>query len=172
MSGHLWHTSRTPKKIRIGHILDYAISQTAELYGCDRQEKIPRRQANAAGDRLEQKESFAELYSDLGWETPRVIEEMMKSENFYSNELVQVKLPKWSQDQVALVGDAAWAPTPFTGEGNQLAIIGAWVLGQESRNPNPVAFDIYEKRLRSYMGDSQNIPLGGYAPYIFVPQTS
>ena len=130
------------------------------------------RRANAAGDRLKQKEALAELYSGLGWETPRVIEQMMKCENFYSDELMQVKLPKWSQDRVVLLGDAAWAPTPFTGEGNQLAIIGAWVLAQEmSRNRNPVAFEMYEKRLRSYVENGQNIPLGGYAPYLFNPQT-
>ncbi|CAF9942955.1 MAG: hypothetical protein ALECFALPRED_010285 [Alectoria fallacina] len=131
------------------------------------------RRANAAGDRLKQKEAFAELYSDLDWETPRVIEQMMRAENFYSDELMQVKLQKWSQHRVVLLGDAAWAPTPFTGEGNQLAIIGAWVLGQElSRNPSPVAFEMYEKRLRSYVENAQSIPLGGYAPYIFNPQTA
>lgn len=131
------------------------------------------RRANAAGDRLKQKEGFAELYSGLGWETPRVIEQIMKSDNFYSDELVQVKLQKWSQHRAVLVGDAAWAPTPFTGQGNQLAIIGAWVLAQElSRNRTPVAFENYEKRLRSYVESSQNIPLGGYAPYMFNPQTA
>ena len=131
------------------------------------------RRANAAGDRLKQKEAFAELYSGLGWETPRVMEQMMKAENFYSDELVQVKLQKWSQHRVALVGDAAWAPTPFTGEGNQLAIIGAWVLAQEmARSRNLVAFEMYEKRLRSHVENSQSLPLGGYAPHIFVPQTT
>ena len=130
------------------------------------------RQANAAGDRLKQKEAFAELYSGLGWETPRVMEQMMGAENFYSDELVQVKLQKWSQHRVVLLGDAAWAPSPFTGQGNQLAIMGAWVLAQElSRNRNSVAFEIYEKRLRSYVENAQRIPLGGYAPYIFIPQT-
>lgn len=132
------------------------------------------RQANASGDRLKQKRAFADLYSDLGWETPRVIEQMLKSENFYSDELVQVKLPRWSQNRVVLVGDAAWAPSPFTGEGNQLAIIGAHVLAQElSRHSSPSeAFDVYEKRLRPYVEECQKIPLNGYAPYVFVPETT
>ena len=131
------------------------------------------RRANAAGDRLKQKEAFAELYNGLGWETSRVIEQMMKAENFYSDELVQVKLQKWYQHRVVLLGDAAWAPSPFTGEGNQLAIMGAWVLAQElSRNRSPVAFETYEKRLRSHVENAQSIPLGGYAPYIFNPQTA
>ncbi|MCJ1448289.1 MAG: hypothetical protein MMC23_008804 [Stictis urceolatum] len=131
------------------------------------------RQANAAGDRMKQKEAFAEVYSGLDWETPRVVKQMMETENFYSEELAQVKLQKWSQGRVVLLGDAAWAPTPFTGQGNQLAIIGAWVLAQEmSRNRDLVAFELYEKRLRSYVESSQNIPLGGYMPYICAPQTT
>ena len=129
--------------------------------------------ANAAGDRLKQKEAFAELYSGLGWETSRIIEQMMKTENFYSDELSQVKLPKWSQNRVVLLGDSAWAPTPLTGEGNQLAIIGAWVLAQEmSRDRSPAAFESYERRLRSYVENAQSIPLGGYAPFLFNPQTA
>ena len=149
-------------------------SKVTSIYLIHVNDDVPNlRRANAAGDRLKQKEALAELYSGLGWETPRVIEQMMRSENFYSDELVQVKLQKWSQNRVVLLGDAAWAPTPFTGEGNQLAIIGPWVLAQElSRNPNPVAFEMYEKRLRSYVENAQNIPLGGYAPYLFNPQTS
>lgn len=130
-------------------------------------------QANASQNRSKQKEALAELYRGLGGDAPRVIEQMMGAQNFYSEDLMQVKLQKWSQNRVVLVGDSAWAPTPFTGQGNQLAIIGAWVLAQElSRNRNQVAFEEYEKRLRPYVESSQSIPLGGYAPYIFNPQTS
>lgn len=149
-------------------------SETSSVYLIHVKDDVPAlRRANTAGDRLKQKEAFAELYSGLGWETPRIIKGMMDAENFYSDELMQVKLPTWSQHRVALLGDAAWAPTPFTGEGNQLAIIGAWVLAQEmSRNRTPLAFDKYEKRLRSYVENAQNIPLGGYAPYIFCQKTT
>ncbi|KAI9718484.1 MAG: hypothetical protein M1828_006667 [Chrysothrix sp. TS-e1954] len=131
------------------------------------------RQANAARDRPKQKQAFAELYSGLGWQTSRIVEGMMKAENFYSDELMQVKLKTWSKGRVVLLGDSAWAPTPFTGQGNQLAIIGAWVLAQElSRSPSTAAFASYEKRLRSYVDDSQKLPIGGYAQYILNPQTS
>lgn len=130
------------------------------------------REANAAGDRIKQKKAFANLYSDCGWESKRVIEQMMKADNFYSDELIQIKLPGWSKGRVALVGDSAWAPTPFTGQGNHLAIIGAWVLAQEiSRDPSTQAFDKYETRLRKYVDEGQWIPLGGNMPKLIVPQT-
>lgn len=131
------------------------------------------RAANAAGDRRRQKEAFAKLYAGLGWEVGRVVEGMMAAENFYSDELAQVRLPTWSEGRVALVGDAAWAPTPFTGEGNQLAIIGAWVLAQElvRGKGSAAAFARYEKRLRGYVEQCQEIPLWGYGPYVFVPES-
>jgi len=148
-------------------------SDTTSVYLIHLKNKIPALdQANATGDRQKQKEAFAKIYSGLGWETPSIVEQITKADNFYSDKLQQVKLPTWSQNRVVLLGDAAWAPTPFTGEGNQLAIIGAWVLAQEmSRNRGPVAFHNYEKRFRKYVENAQDIPLRGYAPYIACPQT-
>lgn len=149
-------------------------SKTTSVYLIHVNSDVPSlRHANARGDRVKQKQAFAELFTGLGWETPRVVSQMMESDNFYSDELVQVKLPRWHRHRVALLGDAAWAPSPFTGEGNQLAIIGAWVLAQEmARNRSTSAFEQYEERLRSYVENAQQIPLGGYAPYICVPQTA
>lgn len=74
-------------------------------------------------------------------------------------------------------GGARWrcslGPVSIYWRRNQLAIIGAWVLAQEmSRHRSPVAFEMYEKRLRSYVENAQSIPLGGYAPYLFNPQTA
>ncbi|GAM85497.1 hypothetical protein ANO11243_035040 [Dothideomycetidae sp. 11243] len=129
--------------------------------------------ANASGDRQKQKLAIKEVYKGLGWECPRFIEYMMTAENFYSEELTQVKLKSWSKGRVALVGDSAWAPTPFTGQGNQLAIIGAFVLAQEmTRNGGLAGFQSFEKRFRKYVEDCQSIPLNGYAPYLLNPETT
>ena len=133
------------------------------------------RRAIDAGDRQMQKEAFAKVFTGLGWETSRVIEQMMRADNFYLDDIMQVKLDKWSQDRVVLLGDAAYAPSPLTGQGTQLAILGAYVLAQElsrNREEASAALDKYEARLRSYVGAAQNIPLRGYAPYILNPQTS
>jgi hypothetical protein len=90
---------------------------------------------------------------------------------------MQVKLGRWSQDRVVLLGDAAYAPSPLTGKGTLLAILGAFVLAQElSREIQAdvlsTAFEKYEKRLRKYVGRAQSIPLGGYAPYVLHLETS
>lgn len=129
-------------------------------------------QANASQDRQKQKAAFAESFGNLGWESKRVVEQMMTTDNFYSDELEQVHLETWSKGRVALVGDSAWAPTPFTGQGLQCALIGAWVLAQEmTRDRSVAAFEKYEKRYRPYIKESQAVPLGGYAPYILLPNT-
>ena len=131
--------------------------------------------ARDAGNRQMQKEAFAKLFMGLRWETPRVIEQMMRAENFYFDQIMQVKLDTWSQNRVVLLGDAAYAPSPITGQGTVLAILGAYVLAQElsrNRHDQSAAFAKYEKRLRSYVGNAQSIPLGGYAPYMLNPQTT
>ena len=131
------------------------------------------REANLKGDRQKQKEYFADIYADAGWECPRAIQGMLEADNFYSEEMQQIKLPSWYKGRVALLGDSAWAPTPVTGQGNQLAIIGAWVLAQEMvRDRSPAAFEKYDRRLRKYVEESQHIPLGGRAPQLFNPETA
>lgn len=148
-------------------------SKVTSVYCIHLNDNLPAlRDANLSADRTKQKEEFVKLFDGCGWESQRILDGMMKADNFYSDELNQVKLPKWSQGRVGLLGDSAWAPTVFTGQGNQLAIIGAWVLAQElSRNRTTVAFENYETRLRSYVEESQQIPLGGKAPYLCVPET-
>lgn len=150
------------------------VSPNISVYFLHTNRDIPAlRAANASGDRQRQKELFREIFSGLGWEAPRIVEGMMAAENFYSDDLQQVKLQSWSKGRVALVGDSAWAPTPITGQGNQLAIIGAWVLAQEmTRNRSTVAFEQYEARLRKYVEECQSVPLWGYGPFLFAPQSA
>lgn len=153
--------------------------------GCCHDDNAALLAAQAANDRQMAKEAIAELFQGLGWETERVITQMMLTDNFYSQQLMQVRLEdnRWSQGRVVLLGDAAYAPSPLTGRGTALAILGAYVLAQElSRNHQDndddddddvsSAFKQYENRLRKYVENAQRIPLGGYAPYLLNPETS
>jgi 2-polyprenyl-6-methoxyphenol hydroxylase-like FAD-dependent oxidoreductase len=121
------------------------------------------------------KEAFNDLFGGLGWNIDRVLDGMMKTDNFYFQKLVQVKLKKWSTGRVVVLGDAAHAPSPLTGKGTALAILGGYVLAQElskSKGDPLIAFKQYEQRLRKYVEDAQSIPVGGYSPYILCPETS
>ena len=87
-------------------------------------------------------------------------------------EVAQVRLNRWSTGRVTVVGDAGYAPSPFTGMGTSIAFIGAYVLaGEISRQPNNIqaALESYERVLRPYVESIQKLPPG--IPWIVNPQS-
>ena len=54
-----------------------------------------------------QKRLLEEYFQDAGWESERVIREMMATKDFYYDMVSQVKMDRWSQGRVVLLGDAA-----------------------------------------------------------------
>lgn len=59
-----------------------------------------------------QKALMKEHFSDAGWESPRIIREMMATDDFYYDLVGQVKMDKWSKGRVVLLGDAGSALSP------------------------------------------------------------
>lgn len=71
----------------------------------DRDERLP----SLAGKRdavQAQKDIMAESFNDAGWESERIIKEMMTTKDFYYDMVGQVRMDKWSKGRVVLVGDA------------------------------------------------------------------
>lgn len=54
----------------------------------------------------EQKNIMAEYFRDAGWESERIIKEMMATKDFYYDMVGQVKMDRWSKGRVVLIGDA------------------------------------------------------------------
>lgn len=79
----------------------------------------------------EQKKALAEIFHDAGWEAKGILQDMYNSENFYCERLGLVKLDSWFSGNVALVGDAAYCPSPLTGMGTTSGLVGAYVLAGE-----------------------------------------
>lgn len=131
--------------------------------------------ARQSRDIERQKQAIRELFDGAGWECDRLTKGMAQTENFYFEELCQVKLNKWSRGRCVLLGDTAYAPSPLTGQGTNLAILGAYVLAsklvKQPQQPEQ-AFEDYEKDMRQYVNKVQPIPLWGYAPLLFNPETS
>nr|WP_238982024.1 FAD-dependent monooxygenase [Xanthomonas phaseoli] len=99
-------------------------------------------------------------FSGLGWEFPRIVEAMKEVDDFYFDVLRQVRMPRWSNGQVVLTGDAAWCPTALSGIGTTLAIVGGYVLAGElakAKTPS-AAFARYEQIMRPFVEEGQNIP--------------
>ena len=98
---------------------------------------------------------------------------MHESDDLYLQHVAQVRLNRWSSGRVTVIGDAGYAPSPFTGMGTSIAVIGAYVLaGEISRQPNniPAALESYERIFRPYVDRIQKLPPG--IPWIVHPQTT
>jgi 2-polyprenyl-6-methoxyphenol hydroxylase-like FAD-dependent oxidoreductase len=118
-----------------------------------------------------QKEVLKKKLADAGWEAARLAEELDRSEDVYFDAVSQVKAPRWTKGRFAMVGDAAYCPSPLTGMGTSLAILGAYVLAGELAQTDDYrqAFAAYEKRLRPYVESVQRLPPG--VPWIVYPRT-
>lgn len=87
----------------------------------------------------------------------RIASELGAVEDFYFGPMSQVKASAWSKGRLVLLGDAAHCPTPFTGKGTALALVGAYVLAGEIKKSSTYtdAFQTYESILRPYAERSQ-----------------
>ena len=132
---------------------------------------LPFREAAKQGDGA-LKQYIFQQFEGAGWKADEILKGMMKSEDFYASEMVQVKVPCVYKGRIALVGDAGYAPGP-TGHGTSLAIAGAYVLaGEIGRHKDDLAAGLrsYEERLRPIINDMQKIP--PFVPGIAAPQTA
>jgi 2-polyprenyl-6-methoxyphenol hydroxylase-like FAD-dependent oxidoreductase len=97
------------------------------------------------------------------WEVPRMIEALLKSDDFFFDSVSQIHMPVWSSRRVALVGDAAHAPSFLSGQGSSLALVGAYVLaGELASHGDPVeAFASYERICRPFVEANQALASTG-----------
>ena len=103
------------------------------------------------------------VFADGGWEVPRLLEAMRRAEDLYSDTVSQIRMPTWASGRVALVGDAAYAPSFRSGQGTGLALVGAYVLAGElaSHDSPSDAFAAYERIIRPFVEANQALALKG-----------
>lgn len=119
----------------------------------------------------EQKKILKEKLSGAGWEADRLMEEIEKNDDVYFDGISQVYAPKWFNGRTGMIGDAAYCPTPLTGMGTTLAMVGAYLLaGELSRHEkHEEAFVAFEKRMRPFVEDVQRLPPG--VPWLAHPKS-
>ncbi|WP_329560887.1 FAD-dependent monooxygenase [Kitasatospora sp. NBC_01266] len=121
-------------------------------------------------DTAAQRELVAQRFAGVGWEVPRLLAGMRTATDFSFDSVGQVHLASWSHGRVVLLGDAGWCPTPITGLGTSLALVGAYILAGElgkAAGNHRTAFRAYEQLMRPYVTQAQQLPPGGvnsYAP--------
>jgi 2-polyprenyl-6-methoxyphenol hydroxylase-like FAD-dependent oxidoreductase len=92
-----------------------------------------------------------EQFAGGNWRTSELLDEMSRCEDFYFDKLCQIRMDSWSKGRVALVGDAAYCPSPAAGMGGSVAILGAAALADAlQRNPGDLrtAFREYDTTFR------------------------
>ena len=109
-------------------------------------------------DEAGEKDLLRRRFADAGWECPRILGEVDRADSFYFDRVSQIRMEEWSRGRVALVGDAAFAPSFLAGQGSALAMLGAYVLAGELgalRDDPSQAFLRYHQRLGSFMASKQ-----------------
>lgn len=101
----------------------------------------------------QQKQFWAKKLQGAGWETDRFLNALEGSDNFYSQEIVQIVSDRWHQGRVVLLGDAAHGLPPM-GWGVTSSIVGSYILAHElqrSAGRPSIAFDNYERAMRPFI---------------------
>lgn len=88
------------------------------------------------------------------WETHEILRCLDAADDLYFDPVSQIRMPRWTQGRVALVGDAAHSPSLLAGAGSAYAMLGGYVLAEELRvagGDYKRAFAAYERKLRPFM---------------------
>lgn len=107
----------------------------------------------------------ATTFADAGWEVPGIVDAMREADDVFQDTAGQIRLPGWSSGRVALVGDAAYAPSFLTGQGTSLALVGAYMLAYTlaTNQDHTKAFAAYEQDTREFVTMNQALVDNGGA---------
>jgi 2-polyprenyl-6-methoxyphenol hydroxylase-like FAD-dependent oxidoreductase len=94
---------------------------------------------------------------------------MREAPDFYFDSVSQVRMDSWSAGRVTLAGDAGYCPSPLSGQGSSLALVGAYVLASElaaAEGDYGDAFARYQRRMQDFVERNQQIAIGNAKRFI------
>jgi len=112
----------------------------------------------------QQKQILKENLVNGHWKIPEILEIMLQNEHLYFSEICQIKMPSWSKNRVALVGDAAYTAGFPTGMGTTLAIQGSATLAKllnEAKEDYSSAFLNYFQSFKPFVDSIQATIIDG-----------
>ncbi|MFB7296937.1 FAD-dependent monooxygenase [Streptomyces rubiginosohelvolus] len=106
-----------------------------------------------------QRDLVKAVFADAGWEVPGMLAAMRAADDLFFDVVSQIRMPRWADGRVALVGDAAYAPSFLTGQGSSLALVGAYMLAGSlaAERDHTVAFAAYERDSRPFVTLNQDL---------------
>jgi 2-polyprenyl-6-methoxyphenol hydroxylase-like FAD-dependent oxidoreductase len=105
-----------------------------------------------------QRKLVASVFADAGWEVPGMLAAMRDADDVFFDAVAQIRMPRWSSGRVAVVGDAAYAPSFLTGQGTSLALVGAYMLAHSLADRDHAAgFAAYEQDTREFVTLNQGL---------------
>jgi 2-polyprenyl-6-methoxyphenol hydroxylase-like FAD-dependent oxidoreductase len=69
------------------------------------------------------------VYGDFAGPMPEILDGVEEAGTTHVDTVAQIRLGSWRRGRVVLVGDAAWCPTLYSGQGSALALVGGETLG-------------------------------------------
>ncbi|WP_329062140.1 FAD-dependent monooxygenase [Streptomyces sp. NBC_01429] len=126
---------------------------------------VPEPPTGTFRDPAAQRDLVASAFAGYGWEIPPMVEAMRAADDIFFDAAGQIQLPRWSHGRVALAGDAAHAPSFYSGQGSSISLAGAYVLAGElaTAADHPTAFAGYEERTRTFVETNQALAFQGLA---------
>ncbi|WP_436739450.1 FAD-dependent monooxygenase [Streptomyces sp. BBFR102] len=127
---------------------------------------------DAFPDPRAQRDLVATVFADAGWQVPGMLAALRDADDVFFDAVGQIRMPRWSHGRVALVGDAAWAPSFLTGQGTSLALVGAYMLAASLADGGHAAsFAAYEHSTRGFVTMNQDlVGKGGATLFPLTPQ--
>jgi 2-polyprenyl-6-methoxyphenol hydroxylase-like FAD-dependent oxidoreductase len=110
------------------------------------------------GDLESRKALLWSEFADAGWECKHILAALDDASDVYFDVVSQIRMDRWRNGRVALVGDAAACVSLLAGEGTGLAMTAAYVLAGELHSADGDyrrAFEAYETRLRPFVEGKQ-----------------
>ncbi|SFI92935.1 FAD-dependent monooxygenase [Amycolatopsis regifaucium] len=91
----------------------------------------------------------------MEWEAPWLLNQLDDAPDFYFDSCAQVIMDSWSRGRIGLLGDAAFCPSPLSGQGTSLAFVGAYVLAGELAADLGTGLKRYEAIMRDFVEKTQ-----------------
>lgn len=114
--------------------------------------------ANEPANERERKAALKHAFADVDWECPQILNLLENTGDFYFDHVNQIRMQRWSNGRVALIGDAAACVSLLAGEGTGLAMAEAYVLAGElarAEGDYRAAFARYEARMMPFLQRKQ-----------------